>query len=239
MVGAMSGNFLKRCKSVLGILLILLSLAGLMFWEMKGREMVMTDTVLVAKQEIPKGTIVNQSMFTVKGITKSNLLQKALGPEDLESLQGRMSAQLIAQNGQIIPEYFQKKELYLENDESVFVIKPEWIAMRSSALRRGDIIDLYGENGIGFLGNYRIAYVKDEAEREVVDAVEATGKNTTGGILERADSTSVIDHIEIITTLSEYERLKASIEGATGATPAALIIVQRENPQIVTGKETD
>jgi len=236
-VSLMSGKFLKRFRSVLGILLILLSLAGLLFWEMRGREMILTETVLVAKQEITKGTIVDQSMFTVKGIPKSNLLENALGPEDMAALQGSMSAQFIARNGQIIPEYFQKKDLYLENDESIFVIRPEWIAMRSSALRRGDIVDLYDDHDIGFLGSYQIAYVKDEAEREVVDADETTGKSTAGGILERTNSTSVIHHIEIITTLKEYERLKASIEGTAGTTPAALIIIQRETPQNVTEKE--
>ena len=235
----MKETYSRKIRSFLGILLILLSLAGLLFWEVKGRELIMTDTVLVAKQEIPKGMIVDRSMFTVKGIPKSNLLEKALGPENLAALQGRVSAQLIAQNGQIIEDYFLGDDLNLKCDESVFVIRSEWIAMHSSALRRGDRIDLYGDNGAGFLGSYRVAYVKDEAEREVVEAGTTAGKTVEGGMLERTDSTSVIDHIEIITTLAEYERLKMFVEGSSEATPSALIIVQRETPEIRKGKEGD
>jgi hypothetical protein len=175
----------------------------------------------------------------VKGIPKSNLLEKALGPEDLAAIQGRVSAQLIAQNGQIIQDYFLDDDMNLKNDESVFVIRSEWIAMRCSALRRGDWIDFYGDHGTGFLGSYRIAYVKDEAEREVVEAGTTTGKTVAGGILERTDSTSVIDHIEIITTLAEYERLKMIVEGIAEATPCGLIIVQRETPKSRVGKEAD
>ena len=111
--------------------------------------------------------------------------------------------------------------------------------MRSSALRRGDIVYIYGTNGLGLLGTFRIAYVKDEAEREVKNAGEGSESNAGGGagygsesdtggdILARMDSTSVIDHVEIITTYQEYERLAGSVGGADGATPAALIIVQK------------
>jgi hypothetical protein len=158
-------------------------------------------------------------------------------------LQGKVASQLIAKNDQIIPDYFSDNEFNLKRNESVFVIRPEWIAMRSSALRRGDIVDIYGTNGLGLLGTFRIAYVKDEAEREVKNASNGSGGNVggntgsdagsgsgsgrNGDILARTDSTSVIDHIEIITTYQEYEKLTGSIGGADGATPAALIIVQK------------
>jgi len=61
--------FLKRLRSILGILLIILSIAGLFLWEWKGREMILMEEVLVAKEEIQKGTRVNSSMFTAKGIS--------------------------------------------------------------------------------------------------------------------------------------------------------------------------
>lgn len=218
---------LRKLKSILGIVLILVSIAGLLFWEMKGRETVMTDQVLVAGEDIRKGTMVSGSMFAVKGVPKSNLLKGALAPEDTAMILGKVASQFIAKNDQIIPEYFCDDEFYLERDESIFVIDPGWIAMRSSALRRGDVVDIYGSNGLGLIGTYLIAYVKDASEREVKNAGENTPENTGIDILDRPDSTSVIDHIEIITTFMEYENIINCVTGAGGTTPAALIIVQR------------
>ena len=121
-------------------------------------------------------------------------------------------------------EYFKDNGFRLKKEETIFVIDPDWIAMRSSSLRRGDIVDIYGSNGAGLLGTFQIAFVKDEAEREVKDAGEAVQNHTASDILDRTDSTSVIDHIEIITTFSEYEKIAACVDGTTSS---ALIIVQR------------
>lgn len=224
---------MRKLRPVLGILLIVLSVAGLFLWEWKGREAVMSEEVLIATEEIRKGASVNAGMFTSKGIPKTDLLEGVLTPKDLDRVLGKVAAQLIPENSQIIMDYFQDDTFYLDRNESVFVIDPAWIAMRSSSLRRGDVVDIYGSGGLGLLGTFRVAYVKDAEEREVKDAgTEAGGAGAVrarSGILERPDSTSVIDHIEIITTFPEYEALVNAIYGAGGTTPAALIIVQRGN----------
>lgn len=218
---------MKKLKPILGIVLILLSIAGLFFWELKGRETVMTEQVFVADKEIQKGTMVNAGMLVVKGVPKANLLEGALTSADAALIQGKVASQFIAKNDQIVMEYFCDDEFYLKNDESIFVIDPGWIAMRSSALRRGDVIDIYGSNGRGLIGTYRVAYVKDATEREVKNAGEDPSGNNGTDILERPDSTSVIDHVEIITTFRGYENLVNCVNGGGGTTPAALIIVQR------------
>lgn len=220
---------MKRIRSVLGILLILLSVGGLFFWEWKGREVFLMDEVLVAGREIQRGTEVDGSMFFVKGVPKDNLLKGALRPDDRGLLEGKAASQFIAENDQIVMSYFTEPEFRLSHEESIFVIKPDWISMRSSALRRGDLVDIYGTGGLGLLGTFRIAYVKDDAEREVRDASEGEGAKPrkVSGILDRPDSTSIIDHVEIITTLQKYEFLVDCVSGGGEATPSALIIVQR------------
>lgn len=220
---------MKRIRSVLGILLILLSVGGLFFWEWKGREAFLMDEVLVAGREIQRGSEVDGSMFFVKSVPKDNLLKGALKPGDRGLLEGKVASQFVAENDQIVMSYFADPEFRLSQEESIFVIKPDWIAMRSSALRRGDLVDIYGTDGLGFLGTFRLAYVKDDAEREVRDAAEGEGvkQRKVSGILDRPDSTSVIDHVEIITTLPEYEFLVNCVSGGGETTPSALIIVQR------------
>ena len=88
---------LKRVRSILGILLILLSIAVLFLWEWKGREIILMQEVLVAREEIQKGTVVNSSMFQIKGVLKDNVLHEALTPEKSNLFQGKIAAQLIPQ----------------------------------------------------------------------------------------------------------------------------------------------
>ena len=215
---------MRKLRSIIGILLIILSIAGLFFWEWKGRETILLEEVLVAKEEIKKGTMVDSSMFISKGVPKDNMLEEALVPGEMTLIQGKVTLQLIAKNDQILVKYFRDNDFYLDRDESIFVIDPSWVAMRSSALRRGDLVDIYGSNGTGLLGTYRIAYVKDASEREVRNTTGEMEGGAANDILNRTDSTSVIDHIEIISTFRAYENL---VNFVNGITPAALIIVQR------------
>lgn len=221
----MKAHSLRKLKSFVGILLILLSLAGLFLWEWKGREMILFEEVLVAGEEIQKGTLVNRSMFHTKGIPRENLVEGALIPADLQLLQGKVTSQMIAKNDQIIPQYFMDNKFHFKRDEAIFVIDPSWIAMRSSAIRRGDTVDIYDSISLKLLGTFQIAFVKDASEREVRNAAAQGADGSGNEIMDRTDSTSVIDHIEIISTVHEYEMLMNSVSGAT---PAALIIVQRE-----------
>ncbi|MGI6748655.1 MAG: hypothetical protein ACOX4V_10575 [Anaerovoracaceae bacterium] len=216
---------MKRIRSILGILLILLSISALFLWEWKGREVILMQEVLVAKEDIQKGTLVNSSMFQTKGIPKDNLLQDVLKPNESNIIEGKIAMQYIPQNNQIIMKYFEDNAFKLKKGESIFVIDPSWIAMRSSSLRRGDVVDVYGNNEVGFLGTFKVAFVKDQTEREVKDISEGTFHHgVKGDILSRTDSTSIIDHIEIITTFSEYKKIADCVGGLT---PSALIIVQK------------
>ena len=218
---------MRKFRSILGVLLILLSIAGLLFWEVKGREAILMDDILVAEEEIQPGTKVIPAMFCIRQIPENCMLKDAVSPEDAGLLDGKVAAQYIAKNGQIIMKYFREEALCLKKNESVYVIRPEWIAMRSSALRRGDLVDIYGTGGLGNLGTFRVAYVKDVSEREVESAGESPGTHEVSSILERPHGTSVIDHIEIISTFKEYQELSDHALGSGGLTPAALIIVQR------------
>lgn len=213
-------------KPIIGVLLIVASIAGLLFWEFSGRDAILMEEVIVAKEDILAGTKIESNMFITNGIPKENKLDGALLPNDIGSLQGKITAQLILKNDQISPKYFREDNFYLDKGESLFVVEPNWIAMRSSALRRGDVVDIYGADGRGVIGTFKVAFVKDNTEREVRDAGDEGRIKVEEKLLERTDSTSIIEHIEIITTISEYQELVAC---ATGATPTALIIVQKES----------
>lgn len=199
---------MKKIKLLVGVLLIVSAVAGLIFWEAKGRETVLCNPVLVAKSTIETGSPLTASLFTSAGIPEKNRMEGAFSPGEAGKVIGKVAAQTIVKNSQISAESVQEPDQVLKSGESVYVIPKKWIAMRSSGLRRGDWIKVYSRDGVEEGGRYRVAFVKDEAEREVKDAEE--GRKT--GLLDRLNSTSVINHLEIVTDLEGYQRLRQMAE---------------------------
>ena len=213
-----------RVKSIIGILLILLSIGGLLFWELKGREVVLMEPVLVAKEDIAEGKKLRQDMFVTIGVSDENRIDEALSSKDRYKLEGKISSQLIVKNSQVSEKYLRDETFHIGRKESVYVLDAEWIAMRSSSLRRGDTVDIYGEDGRGLIGTFLVAFVKDEAEREVRDTGIDNLETIKGELLERTDSSSVIDHIEIIATMDQYLQLISCLSGENST---KLLIIQR------------
>ena len=96
----------------------------------------------------------------------------------------------------------------MKKGESIFSLKPWWIHSRSSSLRKGDLVDIYDSTGKLYCGTFKVAYVKDEEEQEIIDAEGKKGEE----LLERKFSTGVINHVEIIAQLHEYEYLRGLAE---------------------------
>lgn len=212
---------MKQLRIVLGILLIVGAMGGLAYWEIDGREAVLMDPVLVAKDQIKEGTMITENLFRVSGVMEENRIDGALEPMDLSTIVGKIAAETIVKNSQIVSAYFVEQTFFLNRGESIFVIQPEWISMRSSSLRRGDIIDIYEANGHSLFGTFRIAFVKDVNELEVYNQ---EGQQVDG-VLDRLSSTALIDHIEIIARLSEYQKI---FEYAVNPDSKGLLLVHKD-----------
>jgi hypothetical protein len=211
---------MKRIRTVIGLFLIAAAISGFIYWELAGRESVLMDTFLVAKETILPGTVVKATHFTEAGILTKNQIEGAITPSGLPEIVGKVTVQRIVKNDQIVAEYFLENDFYLKNGESIFVLKPEWITMCSSSLRRGDWVDIYEDRENSLIGHYRVAFVKDSNEIEVQNS-----ENEGESILDRVNSTSVISHIEIITDLKGFRNIVEKVEGITGS---GLLLVQRE-----------
>lgn len=195
-----------KLKSIIGIILIILSLALMFFWETTGREMFTTSSILVCSDNIKKGQTVGLTDFKTIRINKENVLEGALTPEKAESLEG-MSAEVdMVRNQQILEGYFTISKKAKSDNDSIFVIPKEWIFSRSSALRSGDKVSIYKMPEKIKLGTFTVAFVRDASEQEVVD-IEPGAKS----VLDRKDSGRVISGIEIICTLNDYSRLYESV----------------------------
>jgi hypothetical protein len=238
---------LLRLKSIIGIILILTAVAGLAYWEIDGRERILTDQVLVARADIYPGQIGSSSLFETIGVTDEQKIKGVLEPSELESIIGQEIKQIIPAKAQISKAYFRTDQHFLKQGESIFVIRSEWISMVSSSIRKKDQIGIYTAKGDLKIGSYQVAFVKDSTVREVTNAYKEP--DTLGGAqaqssigensdqtnntlignsyyiepLERAEATSIVDHIEIITTLKGYQKI---LDITAGETPQKLLIVQ-------------
>ncbi|HPX70335.1 MAG TPA: hypothetical protein PLO47_01200 [Bacillota bacterium] len=191
-----------KIKTILGIALIILSVAAMFFWESHGRDRFTTRVVLVCAEDIGRGSRVGPESFSSMRVREENVLQGALDPALAAELYGMTAREDMVAKQQVRAECFFDEKSALSNGESLFVIPSEWIMSRSSALRGGDIISIYVMPGMKKLGKYTVAFVKDDMEQEVRDLLGATDR-----VLERTDSGRVIAGIEIICGLSDYEKI--------------------------------
>jgi hypothetical protein len=183
------------------------------------------DLVVVASADIRAGTTLRADMLTTVLIPKDGVIEDGFPAGSEDEILGKRTAWPVAAKQQISSDVFAVEDDYLKAGESFFVIPETWIAMRSSALRRGDTVEIspaFGERTAGF-GRYRLAFVKDADELEVRDMLPS------GELLldarsrrERTDANAVIDHVEIIADKAAYEEIRAFAESA--GVPSLLLI---------------
>ncbi len=248
----MKKSFKGYGKQILGALLMVVAIGGLLFWELSGREAILMEEVLVAKEDIAKGSKILEKDLVAWKVLKGNKVSGGISPEQLDQIKGKELKLSLIKNQQISAKFFEKEEMELRENQSYFVIKEPWIEMRSSVLRRGDTVEIFGRtpqdiwgeitertpleqerqealepegHNLISLGQYKIAFVKDSAEREVHTTDEMGVVKTQHG--ERLDSTSVIQHIEVICTLEEYLKIKQV--GESWDMPSLTIVQRGEN----------
>ena len=158
---------MKRWKTLLGLALIIAAAAGLYYWETAGRATVLMDQVLTAGEEIPKGTLITADMITISDVPTELRQKGALEEGALPSLLGREAARTIREKDQLTLDDFRQETMEGSKGKSIYALKPEWISMRSSSLRKGDLVDIYDKNSMGLIGSFRVAFVKDSSENEV------------------------------------------------------------------------
>lgn len=217
---------MKKLRKFAGILLILIAVLILVVWEAKGREMILMDNVLVAKHEIRAGETLDQSMFAAVSVPRDAKALNAVTAAERESLNGRVTNVTIPQNGQMPAGFIRGKEVAISKDDAFFVIRREWIFMRSSALRRGDYVDIVSSDGEVDFGRYKIAFVKNAEEQEVLESDKAAFDG--GQKNARTNGNYKIDHVEIVATKQQYLAIKSYAESGSGP---SLILIGRDGQE--------
>ena len=195
---------MKKTKQIIGILLIVLAVSALTYWETDGRNRLLTEKVVVASESIMEGDIITKQMLRVAAALPETVIDGALRPDEIDKALGKEASQGLVKNQQIAATHIREQGEAKKEKLSPFLIKAEWIDSLSSSLRKGDVISIYNGDGSFYFGDFEAVYVKDANDREITD----------GG---------VIDHLEILTVLAEYQKIRGRVDKAG----EKLLIIQK------------
>ena len=217
---------MRHIRIVLGVVLLIASITGVFFWETIGRSKLMMEEVIAAGRDIRAGAVIEESMLIVIEIPKGSRVKKGFSAEEWGMVIGKTTTLPISGKQQLSADFFLDETTELAEDEAFFKIPGSWIAMRSSSLRRGDYVEIFGDNISDNFGVFKLASVKNANENEVKDiSIKGDVLNEPEAICKRLDSDSVIDHVEIVTTPEKYYNLRAYAESRG---EASLVLVRRD-----------
>lgn len=216
---------MKFIRFFTGILIILIAVSGLIFWELEGREVMLTEPFLVAKKTIPEGVKISSSDFKVVGFNDQTKMKGALKEKDLEKIAGKIVKRSIPANGQVCMGDFIEADLSLPDGRSIYPLASEWVMLKSSSLRRGDMVRISSFPEAKPLGRYMVAFVKDEQGLEIGDGKqgEIPKEGKIQSAIDRVDSTGNIAQIEIISDIDSYKKI---LDEVSFAEYPALMVIQ-------------
>ena len=106
MVNINKYNLGMKLKSVLGIVLIIISVIGMYLWETRIREKVYYTEVLVAAMDIKEGEVAGEGTFKVIPVSPESLVEGHLKASDAESLYGKTCVFPLKKNAQVFGSSF-------------------------------------------------------------------------------------------------------------------------------------
>ncbi len=186
-------------RKIAGIIMILLSIGGLGFWELWGRENLSYRTILVFKEPHEAYTVVTEDML--QEIRVERATSKALRPGDRERIVGLETRQYVPGQQELNMDYFRVTVFRtgVKADSYVLKVPDLWIVSCPESIRRGDMALFYlGEE---LLCEARVIHVKDSFGQEI----------TYSG-LERYYPSGRMNLIEVMTGAENIRKLSGLAE---------------------------
>ena len=172
-------------RRIAGIVLVVLSVGALGFWELWGRENITYDRVLVLKEALPKNTLITADMLRVKKVDRAG--EGALMEEEKSEIVGLETTQFVPAGTELYREYFQESIFAVGEEQGRYIlsIPDQWLKAFHQTLRRGDRAFFYcgGEP----VTDAVVAYVRDGTNQEVYYGDD-----------ERLTSSSSVSLIEVV-----------------------------------------
>lgn len=208
-----------RWKALIGAALIIISLSGTVFWELRGRESFLLTPVLTVNADLSRGKKINAADLREIRVPRDGVVRGALRASDASAIIGKEAGCELFVNQQLLLSQFSSKDDGIAAGHSAFSIPSSWICSRSSALRAGDRVSIYAMPEKRYLGSYGVAFVKDASEQEVTGGPE-------GHVLERRVSSSQISGIEILCRLGDYFEIYDAASSSEEPEGSLLIVME-------------
>ena len=151
---------MEKGKKIIGIVLILVSIAALFTWEKWGKNKFLYEDVLVFTQNIDKGTVITEDMISSKKMDVSEADQ--LKSTDKKQIIGREAAFFVHKGTPLFKEYFIEEGLTADEtqDRYILSVPTDWLLSAPKTLGRGDRAYFYF-NG-KFVTSALISFVEEE-----------------------------------------------------------------------------
>lgn len=202
----------EKTRGIIGILLIVVAIGGIILWEYGGREEFTYKDVLVLNKDVPAGTTISMDQLGTMRVDQSALLPgRVTNPQDIV---GKQTITFIPKGLQLSSKFFADQNLVIQDGYYVFSLPEDWIYSCPQTLRRGDTVYFYPYFPVSSQGESpqrleaqttpdtallqeKVIYVKDNANREVVDVTP-----------DRMDGSAVLAKVEILIDDKGYQTLK-------------------------------
>lgn len=203
---------------ILGSLIFISFLALVYFWEFYGRERFLYKDVIVATQDIQKGTVIKEDMVKKIKVEESKVIEKPI--TDVSIVIGKAASEFIPKGAQLHKIYLEDPELVMKDGEFIFRIPNKWIEAIPGSIRRKDNALLYAVDS-DEKTNPDEAYVESEIDTNELDnsPLPTYDETKVDNLIEVLENEPVIEAIvayvkdsanrEVITT-SEQERIDGS-----------------------------
>ena len=153
-----------RWRSLIGIFLIVVSIAAMYLWETRLRDRVELRSVLVFAQDVVPGEEMGPESFRLVRTSPQAVVAGGLAASEAESVYGLAASAFYRENQQVLAEYFSPRALAPEGYTS-FPIESEWIAAISTLNKEDDLVGIYIADTGESLGRYRIRVLPDGSRK--------------------------------------------------------------------------
>lgn len=177
-----------------------------------------TVTIDVLKQSVDTGTVIDSiDMFKTIRVNEDYVRSNPDLVISSDDIIGKQAVTKILGSTPVLKQSFEDVTVFLEDNEMVFSIAPEWIVSTPDSIRRGDNIFFYAIKSSKWSTSENISFKELDTSKPVVESVVIYAKDSTnrevvtvGGTSsdDRYDGTSTVDNLEIKLTEEGFAKLK-------------------------------
>ncbi len=146
-----------KLKSVIGLILMILSIVGMYFWETKVREKMIFTKVLAAAVDISEGDTAGRDSFKEISVSSESLVAGFLTPENAETLYGKSCVFPLKANSVVFYGAFEDAKEEEDDGMRTLSIPRSWIFEGSADVSAGTGVSIYYVPSGKYAGNYDVS----------------------------------------------------------------------------------